>query len=127
MTGRCYIDFETKSFADLTVVGAWEYSLHPTTEVIVLCYRIRHDGQLSEPVQHWVEGPMPPDLSWAIRGNYEVEAHNHSFETAIWTNVMARRHQWPEIMPAQWRDTMAVACYYALPAKLDSLLAGTWP
>ena len=76
MTGRVYIDFETKSEADLGIVGAWEYSKHPSTEVIVLCYRIRTDGAPATPVQHWTfqshGGSMPGDLRAAIEKGYEV-------------------------------------------------------
>ena len=120
---RCTIDFETSSFADLGLVGQWEYSRHPTTVVICLCYRM----SIWEPgrVDYWVPDhgdTCPTDLSWAIRGGCLVEAHNYAFECAIWTNIMAKRHGWPSIFPQQWRCSMAVACYYALPAKLESLL-----
>ena len=33
-----YLDFETRSEADLTKVGAVAYAQHPSTEVIVACY-----------------------------------------------------------------------------------------
>lgn len=133
--GRVWIDFETKSYADLGLVGAWQYSLHPTTEIIVLCWRIRHgpSEDVPEPsvpeVKHWVPYPpgsfgntMPRDLYLAIQAGYEVEAHNYSFEMAHWTNIMVPRYGWAPIRAEQWRDTMAVACYYAMPAKLESLL-----
>lgn len=129
--GRVWIDFETRSFADLGLVGAWEYSLHPTTEIIVLCWRIRHEWVevVVDPVKHWVPYPpgsfgnsMPLDLAQAIKAGYEVECHNYSFEMAHWTNIMVPRYGWAPIRAEQWRDTMAVACYYAMPAKLESLL-----
>lgn len=124
---RCTMDFETKSFADLALVGAWEYSQHPTTEIICLCYRLSswERGR----VDHWVPYPpgsfgnnMPNELQRHIEGGGLVECHNYSFEMAHWTNIMVKRYRWPSIFPSQWKDTMAVACYYALPAKLESLL-----
>ena len=113
---RVYIDFETKSFADLKRVGTWAYSEHPTTEVICLCYAI-DNGE----VRDWVSGPIPDDLSWAIRGGCEIEAHNVAFELSIWANICVKKWQWPSIFLRQWRDSMAAACYYAMPAALDAL------
>ena len=124
--GRVYLDFETRSEADLGEVGARNYSLHPSTEVVCMCYRLRDGKGARGPVREW--SPLlggtgcPDDLSWAVRGAYEVEAHNYSFELAIWQNVCVPRYGFPAVYPRQWRDTMAVACYYALPAKLDGLL-----
>jgi len=64
---------------------------------------------------------MPIDLYQAIVHGAHVEVHNYSFEYSIWANVMVARYGWVPIKDEQWRDTMAVACYYALPAKLDQL------
>jgi DNA polymerase len=116
------IDFETKSYADLKKVGAWAYSEDPTTDVICVAYGID-----SEPIQTWWPGKnncsdmMPGDLYTAIREGHEVEAHNVAFERAIWQNVLVPRYGWFMPEDSQWRDTMAVACYYALPAALDKL------
>jgi DNA polymerase len=114
------IDFETKSYADLKKVGAWAYSEDPTTDIICVAYGID-----SGPIQTWwpdKEGVgMPGELLSAIEDGQEVEAHNVAFERAIWQNVLVPRYGW--VMPSddQWRDTMAVACYYALPAALNKL------
>ena len=111
------IDFETKSYAELNKVGAWAYSEDPTTSVICLCYGIGN-----QPVKSWAPGePDPEDLFEAIEAGTPVEAHNVSFEISIWKNIMVPRFGWPEVPLEQWRDLMAVASYYALPAKLDKL------
>ena len=111
------LDFETRSHADLTKVGAWNYSLDPTTDVIVMAYLI--DGG---EIKTWEPGqPYPQDLADAVCDNMPVEAHNVSFEEAIWENVLVPKYGFPDIAPGQWRDTMAVACYLALPAALDKL------
>ena len=112
-------DFETKSYADLPKVGAWAYSEDPTTDVICACWGIDYD-----PIQTWWPGKdqgMPADLRDAIEEGQEVEAHNVAFERSIWQNVMVRKYGWIMPQPEQWRDTMAVANYYALPAALDKL------
>lgn len=134
---RITFDFETRSEADLTQVGAWAYSEHPSTEVICAAWGIDRD-----PIRSWdmrqrrmVPGfanlfmdarqryvtPELEALFKEIANGAELEAHNVAFERAIWTNVCAKRMGWPLPPDDCWRDTMAVASYYALPAKLDSL------
>lgn len=123
------IDFETKSYADLKQVGSWTYSEHPSTEIICLCWHVRHANGASPPIGEWVPGPQehgpdnscPPELEWAIRHGYEIEGHNVAFEMGMWMNGAVPKFGWPEIRPEQWRDSMATACYYALPAALDAL------
>lgn len=115
------LDFETRSYADLKKVGAWAYSEDPSTDVICMCYGID-----SQPIQEWWPGKhdsdrCPEDLYVAIMTGQEVEAHNVSFEFSIWANVMVKRYGWVAVLDHQWRDTMAVASYYALPADLDKL------
>jgi DNA polymerase bacteriophage-type len=110
------IDFETRSYADLKKVGVWGYAEDATTDVICLCYDL-NDGA---GIQDWVPGqPMPYGLRAAVVSGWHFEAHNYSFECSIWANVMVKKYGWPPIALSQWRDTMAVACYYALPAALD--------
>ena len=115
-------DFETKSYADLKKVGTEAYAADPTTDVICACWGID-----DEPIQSWWPGKnktdaMPYDLYHALFAQeQEVEAHKADFELMIWRYVMARKYGWREPAIDQWRDTMAVACYYALPAALDRL------
>ena len=118
------IDFETKSEADLLKVGGWVYSQHPSTEIICACWGID-----DEPIEEWwpgkpgeyVHGGMPKSLYMAMMLGHIVEAHNVAFERAIWTNVLAPRFGWRLPCDHQWRDTMATAMYYAMPAALDKL------
>jgi len=39
-TNPAIIDFETRSVADLKKVGAWNYSKHPTTEILCMAYKL---------------------------------------------------------------------------------------
>lgn len=121
--GRLYIDFETKSYCDLKQTGAWVYSLHPSTEIICLSFRIRAPGCKSSVTRTWVPGrePLLGSIVQGIKAGWEVEAHNYAFEFGIWENIMVPRYGAPPIAPEQWRDTMAVASYYAMPAALDAL------
>ena len=114
------IDMETKSYADLKKVGAWRYSEDPSTDIICICWGID-----DRPIQEWwpghPKGDVPADLHAALNNNHTVEAHNVAFERSIWQNVLAFKYGWPLPKNDQWRDTMAIACYLALPAALDGL------
>lgn len=130
------LDFETKSYSELPKVGAWNYSLHPTTEIICGCYQIDND-----PVQSWWPGKellgdqawpsfckipdmdMPYDLYRQIEDGDTVEAFNAGFEIAICTNVAEIDHGWIKIEADQWRDVMASAAYLSMPQGLDKLCA----
>ena len=144
MTDHITIDFETRSYADLTKVGAWAYSEHATTEVICGAYKL-DDG----PTQTWwpdvsdtcgpkeLEGDqswppdkanhpcynaLPYDLFKAIEEGATIEAHNVGFERSIWANVLVPDLGWPEVPDeTQWMDSMAVGSYYSLPPALDKL------
>jgi DNA polymerase len=112
------IDLETKSYADLAQVGVWAYSEHTSTDIICACYAVPGDSV----IRHWVPGDQPPVLLFeALRQGHTVEAHNLAFEFAMWHNVLAPRYGWPLPAMDQWRDSMAAACYYAMPASLDRL------
>jgi len=116
---RATVDFETKSEIDLPKCGAWAYSEHPSTDIICVGYAI-DDGE----VQTWWPGKGDEsihDLFSHIEKSHCVEAHNVAFERSLWQNVMIPRYGWPEVADDQWRDTMAVAQYYALPAALAKL------
>ena len=124
-----YIDFETKSYADLRKVGAAAYADDPTTEVICLCWAV-DEGEIDEwwPGQERDDyvltalgGQMPRELYMGITLGQPVEAFNIGFEFSIWGSIMVQRFGWVEVLLHQWRDLMAVACYYALPAALDKL------
>ena len=117
------IDFETRSACPIDM-GAWLYSLHPTTEPMVLSYKIG-DG----PTRRWhpgyahlgiEESPYPQDLMDAIEAGWLVEAHNRFFEFCIWTNVMMPFFGWVAIKREQWRCSAAKASYYGLPRALEN-------
>lgn len=136
-------DFETRSYADLRKVGAWVYSEHPTTDVICFCWAV-DDGPIQSWVPLWTQLNKHAHLSaesknifreqseevnqqmiecWEkyIAEGHLFEAHSVPFEYSIWKNVMVPRYGWPEIPDDRWRDSMATACYYALPPALDKL------
>lgn len=111
-----FLDFETRSAVSLKDVGAWRYSLDPSTKSLCLAYAIG----MGE-VKLWVEGQQQPkDLIHYFR-NKRVRGWNaHSFERAIFENVCKKRLGWEVPKLEQIDDTMLDALTLALPAKLET-------
>lgn len=119
------MDFETISKCDLKACGAWVYSLHPTTNVLCLCWRQVGDGDRWS----WIpaDGASETLTDLALDPKVIFIAHNVLFEKAIWTNIMVARFGFPEIPPERWHDTMAVCAMKGLPLSLDKALDVLWP
>jgi DNA polymerase len=113
-------DYETRGQLLLKRVGTHRYAADPGTEVICCAFAVD-----DEPVQLWIPGdPAPPEfIEAAADPGWTVWAHNDAFETAIERRIMAPRHGWSEIPPAQHRCTMAAASALGLPARLGMAAA----
>jgi len=108
------LDFETFSEVDLFKTGLSRYAMDPSTEILCMSYAI--DGG---PVRSWHPGrPFPLDLQVALRKKPQMWAWNASFEYQIWKYVGPRFGFPPVPDLGYWRDTMALACYFGLPAAL---------
>lgn len=100
----------------IAAVGAMQYSLHHSTEVICLAYDLK-DGVGK---RLWIPGMGDPtDLFDYLSQGGLVEAHNCAFEHHIWNNVCTRRYGWSRLPYQQLRDSMAKCRAYALPPSLD--------
>lgn len=119
---RVHIDFETRSKVDLPTVGAWLYSVDPSTAVLSIAYRV-DDG----PVK-LIKGS---DLSFDNMDIIELEdlaenpdvvfvAHNAFFEQCIWMNQLTR-FGLPHLPAQRWRCTMAKAAVFSVPTKLEQV------
>ncbi len=119
------IDAETRSTCSLVQSGSWAYSLHPTTELLCLAYRLPYwtPGRTglwhpAFPFSSITEGESFDDLSelfrWVIEGE-PIEAHNAWFERGVWTNLLPH---WPQVRATQWRCSAAKAAAHALPRSL---------
>lgn len=180
-----FLDFETRSRADITKTGAWRYSQDPSTDVLCMAYAI-DDG----PVQLWVppqfdlpadyeetrtkelkhlinlatkrmekyasagdkeelyekakgeieffSKQLNPDGEFKLNFSYHtevpefikdkevfehlggvLEAHNASFEQAIWNNVLVPKYNAFRTPPIMWRDSMAVCAAHNIPLSLE--------
>lgn len=114
-----YIDFETRSEADIRRVGAWKYAEDPSTRPLCMAYAID-----DSPVQLWLPTEkFPDDLQKALSEGQLVEAHNAFFERAIWHNVMVPKYDWPPMPHDRWACSAARAAAHAIPRSLQD--AGT--
>ena len=108
------LDFETYSESNLKKVGLSRYAMDESTELICMSYSI--DGGT---VKSWIPGQMfPLDLQNALRNRPEMWAWNSAFEIQIWRHVGIRMGMPPCPPLEQWRCSMALSCYFGLPAAL---------
>jgi DNA polymerase bacteriophage-type len=115
MVARITFDFETRSACDLKKAGAWEYSAHPSTEVLCLWFCTRQGR-----THCWLPGdPEPEWLRPQIAAGAVFEAHNVLFEKGVWRHIMVPKYGFPPIPFEQWHDTMAACGRRALPLDLN--------
>ena len=118
------MDFETRSECNLKRHGSWIYAQHPSTQAMVLKYKLPgHDHvstwHMAHPQHLIAESPLPYDLFAYLLAGGLIEAHNAFFERMIWRFVMFARHGWPAIKHEQWRCSAAKACAASLPRALE--------
>lgn len=101
-------DYETYSELDVTEVGAWAYSQHPSTEVISWAITVEdEDPELWLPLQRLPDTVQNPD-------RYVWHAWNNFFEWCIWHNTL----KLPALSPHNQCCTQAMALALALPRTL---------
>ena len=118
------VDFECRSFIDITKVGTWRYAEDPTTEVLCLSYKLGDEAS-----KLWAPPlPFPKQILDHIEANGMFEAHNVQMERAVWMHILCKgRHMsvagintaTPIPMPRRWKDTMAVCAHRSIPMSLD--------
>jgi DNA polymerase len=114
-----FYDIETRSAADLKVVGAHRYAADPTTGIWCVGYAV-DDG----PVEIWVPGqPIPEPFTEAARNpDWLIVAHNDAFERVIEERILHPQFGWPLIPLDRRRCTMAMALAAALPGALGKTI-----
>lgn len=119
---KAVIDFETRSPVDIKACGAYVYSAHPDTEVMMLAVRICGSN-----ARVWVAPAYrdlaPTEISDSelqdiIDSCEEVAAHNAPFERAIWKFKMEPLGFKP-LPLTKVRCTMSQALMCNLPRKLE--------
>lgn len=105
---KLYIDFETRSAADINAVGAHKYVADPTTEIICLGYAFD-----SSPVSVVAWDKVPEEVKSHVANGGTVVAHNIEFDALIWNKFLGR------MSVGQQRCTMAKCRMAAIPASLE--------
>jgi len=120
-------DFETRSEADLKAVGGYEYSMHPTTEIMCVAWRIGTKETLpNAPTYSWSalcdEYSLKKLIADILNPAHTLVAHNAFFEQVITRNVLSRYsndERLKSIPHERWICTAARAAALALPRSLD--------
>ena len=109
------IDFETRSFADLTKVGLDKYANCLSTEVLCIAFGVYPD--VIRLVDKAIIDKNFPLLDH-VRNGGMIQAWNAMFEYAIWNCVCVPKYGWPELKLEQCIDTMAIAAANNIPQAL---------
>lgn len=115
----CVLDFETYSEADLKKVGAYEYSMDYSTEVLCVSFRVGTKAELPT-AKTWTSTPDTRGFSKFLEVLEDEEiilvAHNAFFDHMILENVLAISTPFE-----RWQCTAAMAATLALPRKLEDV------
>jgi DNA polymerase len=136
-------DYETFSEKDIKRCGSFEYSMHPSTEVLCASFRVGTRSTLRKAKVHsWA--PVKPWnhhrddlrttkllLSYLLDDNIIVVAHNALFEQAITRNVLYKHIRFNHLLNQvkfqlpheRFFCTAVLASVYALPRSLDGSAA----
>lgn len=136
------IDYETRSEADIRKCGSYEYSRHPSTQVMCVAWRFGTKLELADGLKRKTEskiwtpasaGPLSTELLVHIaQPDVILVAHNALFEQVITKFVLARmcqenlyyqetpaREILANLPPERWMCTASMAASLALPRNLE--------
>lgn len=131
------MDYESYSEANLKHVGAWEYSVHPTTDIICAAWKVGTLATLKTAKTKWwsplaegqtIDGLEPSSFAGIFQAltnpNVVVVAHNALFEQCITRNVFAGKYMYSkrdelQLEPERWLCTASLAAALALPRSLE--------
>lgn len=131
-TGKlfCVLDYETFSEADLKKVGGWEYSVHPSTEILCAAYRIgTRESLREEKTRLWLPSKSDTDFAGLLQSlrkpDIELVAHNAGFEQMITRNVFGPKYMRSKLAELQsipierWHCTAVMSRSIGLPGNLE--------
>lgn len=128
------LDYETRSEADLRKTGSYEYSLHPSTQILCASWRLGTRRQLREEIENEVRpqiwssafpnAKLKTELFEALTNeNIKIIAHNALFEQVITRNTFSRMVDEPSLLKnipsSRWICTASMAAALALPRNLE--------
>lgn len=126
MSTLIFLDWETRSKADIVNVGLPLYAADPSTFPLMLAYGTeRWQRQWILDLVAFRAGTIPSipsDLRAFIKDpRVEFHAHNAAFEITIWEEVCVKRWGWPSISLDRWHCTAAKGSAANQPRALDKL------
>lgn len=111
--------------AELKAVGAFNYSMHPSTRPTCLSFKFNDATttyllKFETVYKQWALLPQKVKDLWnfALENDYLFSGHNAFFEICIYKNILVNRLGWPDIPFRRFRCTAAKAAACALPRKL---------
>lgn len=117
---RYHLDLETYSPEDIGGVGAFKYSAHPETEILIMSI-----AKGDEPPLVWTVLDEDPDalmmLHEAITTRAEIWAHNAQFEFSVFRHAATRAFG-KDMVPKldQWHCTASLCRLAAIPSSLEN-------
>lgn len=120
-------DCETRSRADLRKVGLYAYAAHPTTEVLMIGYRIEIAG-VDTPYRWFMPGDKSENerkFKVCLKGHKEwprIAAHNAGFERRMIEAILAPQFGYSVPALERYDCTAARAAIQSLPRSLDGAL-----
>lgn len=124
----CVLDYETYSECDLKKAGAYEYSVHPSTEIICAAWRIgTRESLRTAKTEYWHPALGDENLTSLyaalLSSVFFMVAHNALFEQVITANVLFRANNFKKFNPERWICTASKASALALPRSLEGAAA----
>jgi len=114
---RVYIDFESRSQADIWTCGAYRYAEDPTTEILCLAWAV-DDGPVRGATKGHELKQSICELNALVVEGAEFHAHNAFFERCMWRFQFSPKYSARPIPIRQWRCTAAKVAAHALPRAL---------
>lgn len=113
-----FLDFETRSGADLRDVGVDVHVSHPWADIWFVGYAI-DDGPVSCLTPHAAVFV----LNKIANGTCRIIAHNAQFEWQVWNTILTKKYGVPPVPISRFICTMATGYAMALPGSLENMSA----
>ena len=119
MSDILWLDYESKSEADLRSVGSYNYAQHPSTEVLCMAYAFDDE----DPQLWWPSSgaPFPLRVAEHFAAGRQIRAHNESFDRLLTWYVVCPDYGAPEPKLDQWYCTAAQARANCAPGSLEDV------
>lgn len=119
MSDILWLDYESKSEANLHVVGSYNYARHPSTHVLCMAYAFNDE----DPLLWWPSSgdPFPLRVAAHFAAGGQIRAHNESFDRLLTWYVVCPDFDVPEPTLEQWYCTAAQARANCAPGSLEDV------